>query len=284
MSRVYFTSRSGGEAELRGWERAYCAGLAEDLFVGLLGDDSFASMEPEWRLIPESDSKTRQKEQRVGGLAMWFKLARNDWDGSKTTFITLDGEKISPYMLMMNTALAVGNLPIQFMTVLNAQCEIHGYMEGEDRAWIASIIRDGRASGIMRPNSGWEEVATFLEAADDEPVVTSYSVTESFPNFHLAYDGMGDLDDLEYTTEFKAWEGMTHEQRWDRSMEGLRASEDDLRWQERGWAERWFGDVSKRLTYFDFRRNAMEIEEARPGTSYGRIYTKGPDGRFPARV
>jgi hypothetical protein len=49
-----------------------------------------------------------------------------------------------------------------------------------------------------------------------------------------------------------------------------------MRWKQEGWDDRWFGTASKRLTGFDLRRAAQEIEENTPGTSYGRIYTKAP--------
>ncbi len=73
------------------------------------------------------------------------------------------------------------------------QAEVHGFCEGIDRAWLAGLIDEGLKSGEFRKNTGyphreesWEHVTAFLRARDDEPVVMSYSVTDSFPNRRAA--------------------------------------------------------------------------------------------------
>jgi len=77
------------------------------------------------------------------------------------------------------------------------------------------IIEDGRESAILRPDQGWESVVAFLRQRTDEPVVTYYSVTDSFPNRYIA-DGVGD-DGAE-----GSWYDLLKEEKWRTTMEGLR--------------------------------------------------------------
>lgn len=110
------------------------------------------------------------------------------------------------WFISLNTAIAVGNDALRLGARLHGQCEIHCYVEGPNRAWLAGIIEAGRESGFYRESMGWESVCGLLRRRDDSPVVTSYSVTEQFPEFR------GGADDA-----------LTDEQRWEQGVTELRA-------------------------------------------------------------
>lgn len=125
------------------------------------------------------------------------------------------GDKIfSAFDLALNTALSLGSDCVRLAARLHGQCEIHAYIKGENRRWLAGIIRSGRASGFFRADMGWEAVIDLLEADDTESVVTSYSVTDSFPNQSVA-DFCSDDED--------AWYSLSFEKQWEMAIAGLYA-------------------------------------------------------------
>ncbi|GAA4304598.1 hypothetical protein GCM10023178_11830 [Actinomadura luteofluorescens] len=42
---------------------------------------------------------------------------------------------------------------MRFLARLHAQCELHGYVEGPNRAWLADVIDQGPAAGVPAPHS-----------------------------------------------------------------------------------------------------------------------------------
>lgn len=58
------------------------------------------------------------------------------------------------------------------------------------------MIEVGVSSGLFRPR--WDDVIRLLRVSNDGPVVTSYSVCESFPERDYTFDeGMAELRDRE---------------------------------------------------------------------------------------
>lgn len=109
-----------------------------------------------------------------------------------------------------------------FNARINAQCEIHCYVEGPDREWLAKIIEAGRIDGGIREGAGWESVIQLLRERNDQPVVCSYAVTDQFPNmgvcveaetWEIPDDGELDWDD---------WYDLSPEDQWERGMFALR--------------------------------------------------------------
>lgn len=222
MSRVYFHSPSG-MAELRGSERAWASSLVNDMACGFIAR---ADQDALFELIPVGHYLREVPEGRKH--PHWDKWLRTAW------CVGLDlnwrGHTLDAWTFTLNTALLLGNDPVRFMARMHGQCEIHGWVDGRNRVWLADIIGRGRASGLYRHDAGWEDVAAFLGQRDDEPVVMSYSVCDGFPNAY-ASDWTGTGDDWYDLPEVEQWDrGM----RYLRSMSGLELSPDD-------WTEMRFG-------------------------------------------
>lgn len=133
---------------------------------------------------------------------------------------------------------------------LHGQCEIHAYVEGEDRDWLAGIIEGALASGLLRegfdttidPNSGWRKVIDLLRSRDDEPVVTSYSVCEGFPNLTLVRQEETWQPTRPSWEPGEEWYDLPAEEQWATALAALRKKDERgswLRLQPANWAT-WF--------------------------------------------
>lgn len=247
MSRIYFHSQHG-EAEVRGSERAYLGTLANDLALAVLD--------------PRLDRRARLTPLLPANAYLHAMTNRNDqqwWEDFKTWFsvgfrggLTIDGTEYDPFGIALNTLVAMGNEVLRFCARVHGYCEIHGWVEDDDREWLASVIDQGRRENVLRPDQGWEGVAEFLRTTSG-PVVMSYSVCESFPNDGIADwtaptcpachgDGKPNAamkyTDVEYdycTTCGGAgnmsdeWYNLPDDERWALGMKGVRSREYDLR-------------------------------------------------------
>lgn len=217
MSRVYFHSEHG-TAELRGSERAYAGVMCSDLLAAVLRVDS------------QEDFSRRLSPLRrvIGGYprtaehgAAFQRALRLYLGGMSDGYFLVDGREHSVFSVGLNTAYVMGSDPVKLLARMHGQCEIHAYVEGPNRAWLAGIIEQGRAAGIMRAEQGWEEVAALLRERDDGPVVTSYSVCEQFPNGHVAQFEYPEDENGE--NDWEAWYELSEDERWARGIAGLRA-------------------------------------------------------------
>ena len=210
MSRIYFHSLSA-TAELRGSERAHMKITLDDLALAMLGVGQDLGSEP----VFDFSHLRRWEYEGVGSKAR----LRRDFDlwmrtVSGSDCVTLaSGEPADVFSLVLNTGLALGGDPVRLMARLHGQCEIHAWVAGENRAWLAGIIEEGRACGVLRDGQGWEAVAGMLRSRDDETVVTSYSVSDSFPSAHMA--GITDDNDAD------AWYDMPDAEQWASALKGL---------------------------------------------------------------
>lgn len=151
---------------------------------------------------------------------------------------------------VLNRAMERGDDTWRFMARIHGQCEIHAYVEGEDRDWLAGIIERGLASGLLREGydttayperSGWRKVIALLRERDDEPVVTSYSVCEGFPNITIVrQEGTWHPTKPAWDAE-EEWYDLPDEEQWATAMAALRAKQENgsrLRLWPGDW-ERW---------------------------------------------
>ncbi|MFC6080972.1 hypothetical protein [Sphaerisporangium aureirubrum] len=182
MSRVYFHSPSG-EAELLGAERAHAGALAYDLAA--------QHIVPVLDPLAELTAPGRLASAPRAELANRFVLYART--GGAPNLLTWRGRDLRASALMLNTALQVGDDHVKLMARLNSQCEIHAYVEGPNRGWLANIVERGLAAGALRRGMGWEGkpdhphgkgrgVIPLMRARDDEPVVMSSSFCDGFPN------------------------------------------------------------------------------------------------------
>jgi hypothetical protein len=153
--------------------------------------------------------------------------------------------------------------PVQLAARLHAQCEIHAWVDGPNRAWLADIIDEGVETGIMRPHpdmddiekTGWQAVTTLLRRTDSEPVVTSYSVCEQFPNSYAStylppwpegvteeWDALTEKQQRERETLSDAWYDLPGGEQWRMGMEWLRVQRGGLELEPEGFYDFGFGN------------------------------------------
>ena len=206
MSRVYFHSPSEPDVELRGAERAHLQQLVSRIFLAAVGPVV------EWGDCPSPLRALAPPGHYLHNIP----VGAPQFEKSMTTFLSLawddimhKGEKVGAFSVVLNTAALLGSDVVQLAAHVHGQCEIHAFVRGPNRKWLASKIRAGRAQNVLRPDMGWEAVADLLERRDDEPVVTSYSVCAQFPSpIVLPPDHPARANDCD------DWYDLPHEERW----------------------------------------------------------------------
>jgi hypothetical protein len=236
VSGIYFHSQSEPDVVVSGRERAAFSIYAADAMLAALGlQQRHASID--WvravgRLLRPEPSPTTLASAQY--LATHLAVAY----GPK--FDLGDGRTVDVWACALNTLIASGSDPMILAARLHGQCEMHAYVVGRQREWLSGIIGRGLETGIFREEMGWEAVRALLRQRSDEPVVTSYSVCEQFPNSGVAREGRawcptpgGEGDE---------WYDLDAAQQWQLAWEGLLRSDPD-RWLELGprWREYHFG-------------------------------------------
>lgn len=264
MSRVYFHSPSG-EAELWGGEHHHLHALVTKCAVDALDVEHYLER---WAALV--DTSPRNAYLRAADRPGSYPQAR-----ALSTAIAINAEAfqwkgypLDVFSLKLNTALGAGG-PLMLAARIAGQAEIHGFCEGKDREWLASLIDEGLESGQFRRNTGyperhesWEHVTAFLRERDDEPVVMSYSVTDGFPNrkaagwepppgTDLAPSWASEAPDEWGACDYKddyfeearnaLWYDLGHEERWRTALEGVRANPGGLRLDPGNWDDFSFG-------------------------------------------
>lgn len=277
MSRVYFHSPSG-TVELWGAERHHMAWLSTHLTWPILepyAERRFGRPEGDRPSImdivaPGSYLHTTPMEalHRMDAFRTWYSVS-----GEKDSYFVLDGKKVELFDLQLNTLYKMGNDPLALAARIHGQCEIHAYVEGPNRAWLAGIMKEGRALNIYREGSGWETVIELLLSRDDEPVVMSYSVCEQFPNSRVAgwkarnqarIDAAPPEEQERLGDEiYDEFQNLPSEERWAMCMTALRSGEAGagLELKPDDWDDYYFRDGT---TCFDVAAHLdRKAEEAR---------------------
>lgn len=217
MSRIYFHSLTDGDSEVSGAERHWMGGLVSDIGWAMLqfegkDDPILQLIDPSCYIrsnIYDTYDSARFKEM----VGIWFSVGMSD------SFFNVDGHKISMWDIALNTVLAIGGDPLKLVARLHGQCEMHCYVEGPNRNWLAKIIERGLESGVFRnslkgQSLGWESVIKHLKKRNNEPIVCSYSVCDQFPSRHIA----GWEDDC----DGDAWYELSESKQWKLAMAKLR--------------------------------------------------------------
>lgn len=285
MSRVYFHSPSG-TAELNGSERAWLGSLCNDLALGVL--DLQHDAEKIAGLVDQQELSPLPGVYDFEGRARWRSHLRLALTVGMREVLSWHGHTLSSFSLILNTACATGSDAVKLAARLHAQCELHAWVDGPNRAWLADIMQSGLDAGVFRKgfpfqdgpggperwsSQGWDKVMELLRSRDDEPVVTSYSVTDRFPNRHVAEwspppmpdgwhpdwaagDGTNEWEAMtadaqeEYYDEVAGdeWYELPEEDKWAMAMPRLRASRDGLELKSDNWQSFRF---RHELTMFD---------------------------------
>jgi hypothetical protein len=183
MSRIYFHSPSG-EAEVLGAERAHLGILVNDTAERRVWHYARLYLDPVQKLTSRSHLQP-DRPYFLGRFITAFRVR-----GDK--LLTWRGREIDAFAMALNTAIDLDGEGMRLVARLEGQCEIHCYVEGENRAWLAGLIQDALDAGMLRHGMGWDApprnpygkgggVIPLLRSRADEPVVMSYSVEASFP-------------------------------------------------------------------------------------------------------
>lgn len=249
MSRIYFHSYDG-EAELLGSERAYMGhSLTTKIALGLLNVGGYNTPKQLLRFI--------KPENHLAQLDSKSPMWERGYEASFTTgmtsgLINYRNREIEPFTVALNTALAVGNDVIKLAARLHGQCEIHTWVDGPNRAWLADIMQAGRDTGLYRDEMGWEKVIALLRSGSTLPVVTSYSVCDRFPNRSSILDediptfSVKDEGELDVARD-DWWGEYSSSQQWDMCMRWLRVQQ-GLELQPDDWDSFYF---TPGITVFD---------------------------------
>lgn len=219
MSRLYFHTRDEGTVEVLGAERAYIGNLIKDLARPFLPHGAWGVRD----VLPLIAYGERGDLAEYADHPRAAEMLRLSFDHAEATF-TYGGKPVRNLPLGLNTVLAIGNDFMCLLARLDGQCEIHSYVEGPHRAWMAELIEQALTARVLRGGVGWNDVIELLRSRDDAPVVTSHSVSESFPNESLADWQPPQVGPDEGDLDYDAWyNDYTDAERWDMAIKGLRA-------------------------------------------------------------
>lgn len=203
MSRIYWHGKHH-TSELLGRERAYMGVLCSDLANPILTGRGTGQPHPIERLLPPGKSLFAMRDPNEAARMYLTSLL----DDNQLVF---SGETHSTFDLTLNTVIATGSPYLALLARLHGTCELHGWVAEGDREWLADLIDGGRERNIFRSGMGWESVAEHLRNGDGGPVVTSYSVCDSFPSAPVGW--VGDHED--------AWYDLDDETQWDTAFAAL---------------------------------------------------------------
>lgn len=279
MSRIYFHSPSG-EVVLSGRERAWLNKLVFNAFMSHVDLPSIGDKrEDVWicDLIPKSsyvhamaDDAWRGSTTGLMNSGHPSRLAETIRTWLFVNFgadhFTWKEKKIPKFTTILNTALVVGNDVIKLAARLHGQSEIHCWVAGKNRKWLAGIMRKGLELKLLRTEEGWEGsygyrdsnledpgVISFLESNDEEPVVCSFSVCEGFPGPHLAdLTKLPDYHENDSDANYNSFWDLPKQQQWDLSFESL---DETLEMKPENWDTYYFQDGT---TLLDIKAEVRE--------------------------
>ncbi|MFD3594369.1 hypothetical protein ACFWU5_16720 [Nocardia sp. NPDC058640] len=240
MSRIYFHSPSG-DAAVSGRERAHFGLITHETCIAhLINTVGRFNL----RRVLHPDSWAYQAADGVD--TRMLSLALGSFGDDKGAFVH-NGKRVDHWHLLLNTLIQQSGDSMRLAARIHAQCEVHGYVEGPDRAWLADLIAGARTDGVFRPDMGWEPVIELLLTRDDEPVVMSYSVCDSFPNpwsTTWTPEPVERTDDEdEEDDDREAWHELSHAEQWTTGLEWLRDEANGRRrLQPDTWTDFGFGE------------------------------------------
>lgn len=235
MSRVYFHTQTQ-TAQIGGAERHYWGALCWRLTKAIINiEDPYPGDTDRWReLVKPGHYLVGASPELKCDEQQWARRFLTALHVGDEDLLQRNGHAIESFGMILNTALAVGNDAVRLAARLHGQCEIHCWVAEENREWLASIIEQGIAGGVLRkdlPQSnhrGYDDVLRLLRHPEHRgPVVCSYSVCEQFPGVHLI-----ERDPAACRTD-EEWRAICYEmpenERWDRSFAALKGGGRELK-------------------------------------------------------
>lgn len=247
MSRVNFHSQED-TVEVAGSERAFAGILCTDLGWAILSipADDYPSRPSILRAVLPPDHYALGISGYEFETALRNTLGVGSCSLRYSTTATVEG-----WVIGLNTTLRLGSDPVKLMARMHGQCEVHGYVRGHNRDWLAAIIEQGRTDGLFRVERGWELVVELLRDRDDGPVVMSYSVCEGFPSPGIAKWQKDKWDDLEWDSD--AWYDLPDDEQWKLAWDKLSLSE-GLELTPDNWASFYFEPKVSAFELIEFAR------------------------------
>ena len=205
------------DAQLKASERRALQRLCVELFLGKLdlSSDSPRYPHPLRRALP-ANHYTQQYHETQWVEAMELLIRA---DSGELKLVVPSGRRTSLEEIILNTALDAGDDTLKLAARVDGQCEIHGFVEGRNRQWLAVIIENSLNRGLFNEGAGWEDVVRLLTSPCDGAVVLSASCCESFPNQGTAEEGG-------WKGHESAWDRLKNKTRWNRAVKGLRTQEE----------------------------------------------------------
>lgn len=225
LSRLYFHGIEY-DSEICGTERHYASWVCKHLTLAFLSAFfAYPGMERN-TLLDLVRSKENYGEILYEGKNFFEHNFENWFMNESNDGFLINGVFHSNFEIHLNTTLRLGNDQMKLYARLHGQCEIHCYVEHENMMWFSNIIENGLKNYIFRRDAGWENVISHLrhEFAEDrnEPIVTSFSVTDEFPNREICGISDWSLKDID------TWYDIPFEKRWQMGVRNLRAKDGGL--------------------------------------------------------
>lgn len=247
MSCIYFHNEHA-DAEVRGWERAWMGHVCSGLLTVALSVSPYDDPQDVLRVLP-ADSYLRdldlsERQRFHNTLEVWLRAS-----GSEGHFVMEADKRVSLFETALNTALVMGSDSVRLLSRLHGQCEQHAFVEEPNRFWLSGIILHGLEDGVMRQESGWEDVVELLRSDHPGPVVTSFSVCDQFPNAGVAVRA-GLWTPTDGAESFDEWYELPASEQWRLGMAALR-QDSSLELTPQRLGGPYFGDM---CTGFDVQR------------------------------
>lgn len=176
MSCIYFHVKDGEPFRLTGRERAYAGIFTNDLAIAVTRTLGFTGYQGLGERVLRP------------GHSLAHHIGKREFDQNWALYLHVEhpdiavapGRYVDAWHLNLNTAFRVGGDAVKLLARLHAQCEVHCFIKGKNRQFIADTISQGVSDGILR--EPFTALASWLESADAD-VVCSYSVCEQFPRW-----------------------------------------------------------------------------------------------------
>ena len=234
MSAIYFHT-PGGTATVRGSERTLAGSFAKhalEYALRLPGIDIPSMPHPMHKLLTP---KAREYSKLISLTEL---LSSEGFIGNE--LVTMSNKPVDLWTTGLNTGLILAAPAMKLLLRVHGTCELHSFIQGTHRAWLATLIQEGLAQRVLSAGAGWDSVAELCLQSSFEPVVLSYSACEQFPNRHAALRGGWVQEPKD--PEGELWYKLSIKERWSTAWRGLEKEADSLEWRPSRWDQFRFED------------------------------------------